>query len=56
MAAVQFDTLVLASTGQPIPDQVLWCTHGSPNLRRPAEMTQREGQHQGPPAQPAEEC
>jgi hypothetical protein len=56
MAAVQFDTLVLASTGQPIPDQVLWCTHGSPNLRRPAEMTQREGQDQGPPAQPAEEC
>jgi len=37
MAAIQFETLVLASTGQPIPDQVLWCTHGSPNLRRPAD-------------------
>jgi hypothetical protein len=36
MAAVQFDQLVLSSTGRPIPDQVLWCTHGSPNLRRPA--------------------
>ncbi|MEP7356374.1 MAG: hypothetical protein ABI847_03990 [Anaerolineales bacterium] len=38
MAAVQFDQLVLSSTGQPIPDQVLWCTHGSPNLRRPADQ------------------
>ncbi len=37
MAAVQFNTLVLASTGQPIPNQVLWCTHGSPNLRRPVD-------------------
>jgi hypothetical protein len=46
MAAVQFDTLVLASTGQAIPDRVLWCTHGSPNLRRAAD----EG------AEPAEEC
>jgi hypothetical protein len=36
MVAVRFDQLVLSSTGQPIPDQVLWCTHGSPNLRRPA--------------------
>ena len=37
MAAIQFDTLVLASTGHLIADQVLWCTHGSPNLRRPVE-------------------
>jgi hypothetical protein len=37
MVAVKFDTRVLASTGQPIPDGVLWCTHGSPNLRRPAD-------------------
>jgi hypothetical protein len=37
MAAVKFDTRVLASTGHPILDSVLWCTHGSPNLRRPAD-------------------
>jgi hypothetical protein len=35
MAAVKFDQVVFSSTGQPIPDHVLWCTHGSPNLRRP---------------------
>jgi len=37
MAAIRFNTLVLASTGQLIADQVLWCTHGSPNLRRPTD-------------------
>ena len=34
MLAVRFDTAVYANTGQLIPDRTLWCTHGSPNLRR----------------------
>ena len=37
MAAVQFDRAVFSSTGQRVPGAVLWCTHGSPNLRRPAD-------------------
>ena len=35
MAAVQFGTDVFTSTGQPVPDRILWCAHGSPNIRRP---------------------
>lgn len=34
MLAVQFETEVFASNGWPIPDRILWCAHGSPNLRR----------------------
>ena len=40
MVAVQFAVEVFATTGQPIPDRTLWCTHGSPNLRRPGERDQ----------------
>ena len=38
MAAVRFEQPVFSSTGFPIPDRVLWCTHGSRNLRRPASQ------------------
>ncbi len=34
MAAVRFETDVFTSTGQPVPDRILWCAHGSPNIRR----------------------
>jgi hypothetical protein len=39
MVAVQFETDVYSSNGWRIPDRVLWCAHGSPNLRRPAGMS-----------------
>jgi hypothetical protein len=35
MLAVQFDTVVFSSNGWLIPDHILWCAHGSPNIRRP---------------------
>jgi hypothetical protein len=35
MLAVKFETTVFTSNGLPAPERVLWCTHGSPNLRRP---------------------
>jgi hypothetical protein len=35
MLAVQFDTAVFSSNGWLIPDRILWCAHGSPNIRRP---------------------
>ncbi len=41
MVAVQFDTDVFASNGWPVPGRVLWCTHGSRHLRRPAEQAER---------------
>ncbi len=34
MLAVQFETEVFSSNGWPIPDRILWCAHGSPNIRR----------------------
>lgn len=34
MLAIKFDTDVFSSNGWRIPDRTLWCTHGSPNLRR----------------------
>jgi hypothetical protein len=37
MAAIQFDTDVYASNGWRIPERILWCAHGSPNIRRPAK-------------------
>ena len=37
MIGVRFEVEVYATTGQVIPDRTLWCTHGSPNLRRPGE-------------------
>ena len=42
MVAVQFDTPVYANSGLPITDRILWCTHGSPNLRRPGERRPAE--------------
>jgi hypothetical protein len=36
MAAVRFDSEVFTSSGQRVPDRILWCAHGSPNIRRPA--------------------
>ena len=35
MAAVKFETDVYSSNGWRIPDRILWCAHGSPNIRRP---------------------
>jgi len=37
MAAVRLDADVFSSNGWRIPDRILWCAHGSPNLRRPAD-------------------
>ena len=34
MAAVKFETDVFTSDGRPVPDRILWCAHGSPNIRR----------------------
>ena len=46
MLGVRFDTAVYANTGHPIPDRTLWCTHGSPNLRRPGEHDQTDIAHE----------
>ena len=35
MAAIKFETDVYASNGWLIPERILWCAHGSPNVRRP---------------------
>lgn len=40
MLGVRFETAVYANTGHAIPERMLWCTHGSPNLRRPGERDQ----------------
>lgn len=37
MLGVRFETAVFANSGLAIPDRTLWCTHGSPHLRRPGE-------------------
>jgi hypothetical protein len=37
MAAIQFESDVYASNGWRIPERILWCAHGSPNIRRPAK-------------------
>ena len=42
MLGVRFETPVYANTGHAIPDRTLWCTHGSPNLRRPGERDQAD--------------
>jgi hypothetical protein len=42
MLGVRFETDVFANTGLAIPDRILWCTHGSPNLRRPGEREQSD--------------
>ena len=34
MLAVKFETEVFSSNGWPILDRILWCAHGSPNIRR----------------------
>ena len=34
MLAVRFGTDVYSSNGWLIPDRILWCAHGSPNIRR----------------------
>lgn len=36
MAAIRFDVDVYSSNGWLMPERILWCAHGSPNLRRPA--------------------
>jgi len=36
MAAIRFAVDVYSSNGWLIPERILWCAHGSPNLRRPA--------------------
>ncbi len=35
MVAVQMDGEVYSNNGWLIPDRILWCAHGSPNIRRP---------------------
>jgi hypothetical protein len=35
MAAIRFEADVFSSNGWQIPNRILWCAHGSPNLRRP---------------------
>ncbi|HLE30130.1 MAG TPA: hypothetical protein VI793_18545 [Anaerolineales bacterium] len=35
MVAVKFDADVFSSNGWRIPDRILWCAHGSRNIRRP---------------------
>jgi hypothetical protein len=40
MLGVRFEVEVYANTGQAVPERTLWCTHGSPNLRRPGERDQ----------------
>ena len=42
MLAVKFEVAVFTSTGLAILDRILWCTHGSANLRRPGEHEQPE--------------
>jgi hypothetical protein len=42
MLGVRFEVEVYANTGQAVADRTLWCTHGSPNLRRPGERDQEE--------------
>jgi len=37
MVAVRFEADVYTSNGWPAPGRLLWCTHGSRNLRRLAE-------------------
>ena len=37
MAAVKFEADVFSSNGWRIPDGILWCAHGSKNIRRPDE-------------------
>ncbi len=37
MLGVRLEAEVFSNTGLPIPDRTLWCTHGSPNLRRPGK-------------------
>jgi hypothetical protein len=34
MAAVQFEAEVYASDGRPVAERILWCAHGSRNIRR----------------------
>jgi hypothetical protein len=34
MIAVQLEAEVFSSNGWRIPDRILWCAHGSPNIRR----------------------
>jgi len=34
MIAVQFEQAVFSNNGWLIPDQILWCAHGSPHIRR----------------------
>ncbi len=36
MVAVKFETDVFSSNGWRIPDRILWCAHGSKNIRRPS--------------------
>jgi hypothetical protein len=42
MLGVIFAVDVFANTGQAVPDRTLWCTHGSPNLRRPGDRAEAD--------------
>ncbi len=38
MLAARFEADVYSSNGWLIPDRILWCAHGSPNIRRPQSV------------------
>ena len=38
MLAARFEADVYSSNGWLIPDRILWCAHGSPNIRRPQAL------------------
>jgi len=40
MLGVKFAVEVFTNNGLAIPDRILWCAHGSPNLRRPGAPEQ----------------
>jgi hypothetical protein len=42
MLGVRLEAEVFANTGLPIPDRILWCTHGSANVRRPRQHEQAD--------------
>jgi len=38
MTAIKFETDVYSSNGWKIPDRILWCAHGSSNIRRKGKV------------------
>ena len=42
MVAVKFEVDVYSSNGWKIPDRILWCAHGSANIRRITDIKKGE--------------